>query len=435
MVLQSRPSGPLRGAIHVPGDKSISHRAVMFGAIARGTSWIHGFLPANDCQATIECMRALGATIETHSPTELSVQGVGLRGLQEPEDVLDCGGSGTTMRLLTGLLAGQGFFSVLTGNESLRRRPMDRVAIPLREMGATVLGRDRDRRPPLAVRGGNLQGIDYPLPVASAQVKSAILLAGLYADGPTVVRQPAPARDHTERLLKAQGALLQRDGLVVTIAPPEEDLFPLNITIPGDFSSAAFLLVAACLVPGSEITVEGVGVNETRTGLLDVLLEMGADIRIERRRESSGEPLADVTACYSPDLHAVEVGGDLVPRAIDEFPLIALLATQASGKTTVRDAAELRVKESDRIAAVARELHRLGARVEEHDDGFSISGPVRLQGTFVDSHDDHRLAMMLAVAGLIAAGETQVAGAKCIADSFPGFWATINSLRESPGLA
>lgn len=429
MELHSMPVGPLRGTARVPGDKSISHRAVMFGAIAEGQSWIHGFLTANDCRATVRCMRALGVTIEEHSPTELIVQGVGLHGLQEPTNVLDCGGSGTTMRLLAGLLAGQPFYSVLSGNRGLCRRPMDRVAVPLQQMGATVLGRQDGSLPPLTVRGGNLRGMEYNLPVASAQIKSAILLAGLYADGPTTVHEPGPARDHTERLFAAQGASLQRQGATVTVTPPDRPLNPLNITIPGDFSSAAFLLVAACLVPGSDVTLEGVGVNETRTGLLDILGAMGADIHVAHRRESGGEPLADVTARYSPGLRAVTIVGDLVPRTIDEFPLVALLAAHALGTTTVGDAAELRFKESDRVAAVARELHRLGVRVEEHDDGFAISGPVRLQGTRVDSYGDHRLAMMLAIAGLNAEGETRVAGASCIADSYPGFWATINSLR------
>jgi len=401
----------------------------MLGALAQGSTRIRGFLPANDCLATVRCMLALGASIEERSTTELIVQGVGASGLHEPVDVLDCAGSGTTMRLLAGILAGYPFCSVLTGNASLRTRPMDRVAMPLRKMGATVLGRDKNRLPPLTIRGDKLHGIDYTLPVASAQVKSAILLAGLHADGPTTVREPGPARDHTERLLAAQGVRVESDGGAITLTPPDGPLRPLNITVPGDFSSAAFLLVAACLVPGSEVTVRGVGINPTRTGLLDILMAMGAAIIIAHERESGGELLADVTASYSPNLQATTIAGDLVPRAIDEFPLIALLATQAQGTTVVRDAAELRVKESDRIANVIRELHRLGSRTEEGADGFAISGPTSLQGTSVDSHQDHRLAMMLAIAGLVAHGETRVSGAACIADSFPGFWATMNSLK------
>ncbi len=430
MVLTSTGAGPLRGTIYVPGDKSISHRAVMLGTLAQGTTTIRGFLPANDCLATVRCMTVLGASIEERTSTELIVQGVGARGgLREPAVVLDCAGSGTTMRLLAGILAGHPFYSVLTGNESLRARPMARVATPLRKMGATVLGRDENRLPPLTIRGGNLRGIEYTLPVASAQVKSAILLAGLYADGPTIVYEPGPARDHTERLLAAQGVRVDSEGGAITLTPPDGPLNPLNITVPGDFSSAAFLLVAACLVPGSEVTVRGVGTNPTRTGLLDIMAAMGAAISVDHERESGGELLADVTAGYSPDLRATTIGGDLVPRAIDEFPLIALLATQANGTTVVRDAAELRVKESDRIGNVIRELHRLGSRAEESADGFAISGPISLQGTAVDSHQDHRLAMMLAVAGLIAHGETRVSDAACIADSFPGFWATVNSLK------
>jgi len=430
MELIAKPIGPLRGSVHVPGDKSLSHRAVMLGALAEGTTWIHRFLPANDCLATVRCMKELGVLIKEQNPSELSVRGVGLHGLREPHDVLDCGGSGTTMRLLPGLLAGQPFYSVLTGNKSLRRRPMGRVANPLRQMGAMVLGRDENRLPPLTIRGGNLHGMDYTLPVASAQVKSAILLAGLYADRPTIVREPGPARDHTERLLIAQGVSVKREGSAITVAPPTEPLSPLNITIPGDFSSAAFPIVAACLVPGSDVTVEGVGVNETRTGLLDILAAMGADVQVTHKRTSGGEPLADVRARYSPDLRAVTVAGDLIPRAIDEFPLIALLATQATGTTVVRDAEELRVKESDRIASMAREMHRIGTKVKDTPDGFAITGPVGLQGVDVDSHQDHRLAMTLAIAGLIARGGTHISGAGCIADSFPGFWATINSLRS-----
>ncbi len=404
----------------------------MLGTLAQGTTTIRGFLPANDCLATVRCMTALGASIEERASTELVVQGVGGRGgLCEPAGVLDCAGSGTTMRLLAGILAGHPFYSVLTGNESLCTRPMDRVAIPLREMGATVLGRNEGRLPPLTIRGSKkLRGIEYTLPVASAQVKSAILLAGLYAGGPTIVHEPGPARDHTERLLAAQGVRVESDGEAITLTPPASPLNPLNITVPGDFSSAAFLLVAACLVPGSEVTVRGVGINPTRTGLLEIMAAMGAAITVDHERESGGELLADVTASYSPDLQATTIGGDLVPRAIDEFPLIALLATQAQGTTVVRDAAELRVKESDRIGNVIRELHRLGSRAQESADGFAISGPTSLQGTSVDSHQDHRLAMMLAVAALTAHGETRVSGAGCIADSFPGFWATVNSLRS-----
>ncbi len=432
MRLTVRASGPLRGRIRVPGDKSISHRALLLGAIAQGATRVENFLPAADCLATLSCVRALGIEVERTSGRELIVRGRGLRGLREPSDVLDCRGSGTTMRLLAGILAGQPFYSVLTGSEQLRRRPMGRIAEPLRRMGATVLGRQGGRLPPLTIRGGGLRGIDYALPVASAQVKSAILLAGLYAEGPTTVHEPGPARDHTERMLRAQGARIEVRGRAVTLYPGGE-LAGLEVTVPGDFSSAAFFIAAACLVPGSELVIEEVGVNPTRTGFLEVLRAMGAEVAVENRRERGGEPVADIVVRTEggdggPPLRGVEVGGELVPRMIDEFPILAVVATQAEGETVVRDAAELRVKETDRIAAIASELRKLGAHVGERPDGFVVEGPTRLVGARVDSHGDHRLAMSLAVAGLVAEGETIVEGAECIGDSFPGFeesWAAL----------
>jgi 3-phosphoshikimate 1-carboxyvinyltransferase len=355
----------------------------------------------------------------------LVVQGQGL-GLREPDDVLDCARSGTTMRLLAGLLAGQSFFSTLNGDVQLQRRPMDRVVEPLRRMGAVVRGRDGGRRPPLAIQGGHLRGIDYTLPVASAQVKSALLLAGLYADGPTTLHVPGPARDHTERMLLAMGARLEVVDLSLKIEP-EQRLEAVDVTVPGDFSAAAFLLVAALLVPGSEVTVEGVGINPTRTGLLDLLRAMGAEVVVHDECMAGGEPVADVTVCAS-ELYGAEVGGDLVVRTIDELPILAIAATQARGETVVRDAAELRVKETDRIATVVEELRRLGAEIEPRPDGFVVHGPTPLVGMAVHSHGDHRLAMALAVAGLVARGETVVHDMDCIADSFPGFEATLACL-------
>jgi 3-phosphoshikimate 1-carboxyvinyltransferase len=402
----------------VPGDKSISHRALLFGAIAEGESIVHNWLPAADCQATLKAMRALGVKVEQPSLTELVVHGRGLRGLQPPNASIDCQGSGTTMRLLAGILAGQQFVSTLDGHAGLRRRPMERVAIPLREMGAAV---ETDRgRPPLTITGGDLRGIDYHLPVASAQIKSAILLAALYAQGQTVVHQPGPARDHTERMLRAQGADLAIQDNVVTVTPRPQPLAACLLTIPADFSSAAFPLMAALLVPDASLVLEGIGVNPTRTGLLDVLSGMGADIVWLNQAEQAGEPVADLMV-RSSRLQAAEVGGETVVRMIDEFPILAVAATQAEGQTQVREAHELRVKESDRIAAVATELRAMGASIAEQDDGFVVHGPTRLHGAHVHSHGDHRLAMGLAVAGLIAAGETVVEGAEVIADSFPGF--------------
>jgi len=430
-------SAPLRGRVCVPGDKSISHRALMFGALADGESRIEGFLPSGDCLATLGCLRALGTEIEpAPSPsqgeepalspskgwgggqaTTLTIHGRGLHGLQRPAAPLDCARSGTTMRLLAGILAGQSFDCVLTGDPQLLARPMRRVTEPLRAMGAEI--EDTDGCAPLATSGRRLHGMDHALGVASAQVKSALLLAGLYADGPTVVRQLAPARDHTERMLAAMGADVAVDGLDVTLKPVDF-LSPNSLVVPGDVSSAAFPLVAAALIEGSEVTVEGVGVNPTRTGLLDVLRAMGAEIALENARVQGGEPVADVTVRAS-SLRGIEVGGNTVVRAIDEFPALAVAATQASGVTRVRDAAELRVKETDRIAVIVEGLRTMGARIEPQADGFIVEGPTPLKGAAVDSHSDHRLAMALAVAGMIAEGETVVENAECIADSFPGF--------------
>ncbi len=421
IVVQS--GGPLRGRIGVPGDKSISHRALILGAIAEGTSRVENFLPAADCRATLRAVRALGIEVKEQSPTALIVHGRGLHGLREPDDVLDCVRSGTTLRFLAGLLAGQPFFSVLGGAAQLRRRPMGRIVEPLRRMGATILGRQGGRLPPLAIRGGGLRALDYTLPVASAQVKSALLLAGLYADGPTTLRVPGPARDHTERMLVAMGAHLDGEIWNLEIKPAER-LEPLDVTVPGDFSSAAFPLVAAVLVAGSEVVIEGVGVNPTRTGLLDVLRAMGADPAVENERLVGGEQVADLVVRASA-LRGTTVGGETVVRMIDEFPLLAVAATQAQGETIVRDAAELRVKETDRIAVVVAELRRLGAEIEARPDGFVVHGPTPLRGATVHSHGDHRLAMALTVAGLLAQGETVVQDVDCIADSFPGFVRTL----------
>lgn len=469
-----RPSGPLHGSTAVPGDKSITHRALMLASLAEGETVVRGWVPAEVCLATLRCMTALGAEISEQKPddqkpgffgADLLIRGRGLHGLTEPEDVLHCAGSGTTIRLLAGLLAGQPFTSVLTGTEPLRRRPMGRVAEPLRLMGATILGRRDGKLAPLAIRGGNLHGIAYTLPVASAQVKSAILLAGLFAQGETVVREPGPSRDHTERMLaefevevkvEAEGR-----GAAVRVAGGQRLVGGKTLTIPGDFSSAAFPLVAATIVPGSEVRLIGVGVNPTRTGLLDLLVAMGAGVSVgvweygamgdtetRRRREhfptsprppfpasshprvsasGHGEPLADLTVRHSP-LRATEAAGDLIVRTIDEFPIFAVAATQAEGITTVREAEELRVKESDRIASVAAELRKMGAAIEERPDGMIVRGPTRLHGALVECHRDHRLAMALAVAGLVADGETVVRGAEAINDSFPGFAETMRAL-------
>jgi 3-phosphoshikimate 1-carboxyvinyltransferase len=425
----------LRGRARVPGDKSLSHRGLILGATAQGVTQVKGFLPSADCLATLRCLRGLGVRIEETSPAgedgpprlDVQVWGEGLERLAEPEDVLDCGGSGTTMRLLVGVLAGRPIVSVLTGNARLRQRPMGRVVAPLRQMGAQIMGRSGGRLPPLTIQGGRLRGVDYTLPVASAQVKSAILLAALSADGPTVVREPGPARDHTERMLQAQGANLRVEGRTITLTPGDAPLRPLAFTVPGDISSASFLVVAACLAPSSEIRIEEVGLNPTRTGLLDVLREMGADITTLNRRQMAGEETGDLLVRAGP-LRGAEIGGELVVRMIDEFPVLAVAATQAEGITTVRDAAELRVKESDRISATVGELRKMGARIEERPDGFVVEGPTPLQGAVVEGRGDHRLAMALTVAGLIASGETKLLGAEYIGDSFPQFAPTLRGL-------
>ena len=420
----------LSGAFHPPGDKSVSHRVALMSLLARGETIVSGYSPCQDCASTLAAVKLLGGDVISSSDG-LCLKGLG--GALGESAAIDCGNSGTTMRLLMGILAGRPGRFELDGDESLRRRPMERVAAPLRLMGAKV--DCADGRPPVRIDGGGLKGFEYELPVASAQVKSAILLAGLYAEGPTTVHEPGPARDHTERMLRAQGARIEVRGRAVTLYPGGE-LAGLEVTVPGDFSSAAFFIAAACLVPGSELVIEEVGVNPTRTGFLEVLRAMGAEVAVENRRERGGEPVADIVVRTEggdggPPLRGVEVGGELVPRMIDEFPILAVVATQAEGETVVRDAAELRVKETDRIAAIASELRKLGAHVEERPDGFVVEGPTRLVGARVDSHGDHRLAMSLAVAGLVAEGETIVEGAECIGDSFPGFEETLRGLVNS----
>lgn len=427
---------PLRGTLRVPADKSISHRAAILGALADRDVRIENYLQSETTHATLNCLRALGVDLEQTDSTTLLIHGRGLRSLREPRDVLFCEGSGTTMRLLAGICAGQSFLSLLDGTPALKRRPMARVVEPLRTMGATILAREDGRLPPLAIRGGRLRGIDYTLPVASAQVKSAILLAGLFADSPTTVREPSLSRDHTERMLKACGAEIenQKSKIENRLHPTSNLQFPTSISIPNDFSSAAFFIVGALLLPQSEMCIERVGVNPTRTGLLDALARMGSQIKIENAGEESGEPVAEVIVRASEPLRAVEISGDEVPRLIDEFPIFAVAATQARGESLVRDAQELRVKESDRIATLAQELRKMGAQIEERADGFSIAGPTPLRGARVSAHQDHRLAMSLAIAGLIARGETTIEGWECVADSFPDFAETLRaaSLRSEP---
>lgn len=427
MNLRVRPVARLEGDVTVPGDKSVSHRAALLGALADGTTEIDGFLEAEDCLRSLRAVEALGAQVSRLGPGRYRLAGAGERGLREPDDVIDCGNSGTTARLLMGVLAAQPFWTLLTGDVSLRRRPMGRVAEPLRRMGATVVGRAGGTRLPLAVGGvAATAAVEHVSPVASAQVKSAVLLAGLRARGPVTVVEPAASRDHTERLLREFGATVEsRPGRVTLVPGP---LRAARVRVPGDVSSAAFLLVAALVVPAARVTVHGVGINPTRTGLLDMLDAMGA--RLQTRPEASipgGEPVASVTASAVP-LHGGRVAGALVPRLIDEVPALAVAALAARGDTLIADAAELRVKESDRIAALAKELGKMGAAIEERPDGMRITGGAELAGARVSSGGDHRMAMALAVAGLAARGETVVEDAACIATSFPDFVALVNRL-------
>lgn len=427
-----RPARRLRGELRVPGDKSISHRALILNAIAEGEATITNLGPGSDCASTIRCLRALGVPIEQPQPGgPVTVVGRGLNGLREAEDVLDAGNSGTSMRLLAGLLAGQPFLSVLTGDASLRSRPMKRVIDPLRMMGALLWGRRDDTLPPIVVRGGRLQGIDYTLPVASAQLKSALLLAGLYAEGPTIVREPRPTRDHTERMLRAQGARLDVGGGEVGLTPGNP-LASVSVHVPGDISSAAFWLVAAVIHPDAEIVVRDVGINPGRTGVLEALHLMGADLEVRGQGERCGEPVADLVA-RSSSLRGVVIGGSLVPRLIDEIPVLAVAAAFAEGETRFQDAEELRVKETDRARAVATELGRLGADVQELPDGLVVRGRGRLSGGSCRSFGDHRMAMAMAVAGLVADGEVGIEGAGAADVSYPGFWEDLSRVSGEAG--
>ena len=433
MNLTIRPQkSPLRGRISVPGDKSISHRAVILAAAAEGSSVIRNWLPAGDTLATLEAVRALGVKIETAPQSAqawtLRIEGRGLYGLQAPVRALDCRNAGTGFRLLAGLMAGQSFPVVLDGSEQLRKRPMRRIIEPLTEMGAKIEA--NDGRAPLSIRPSALTGSSYAMRVASAQVKSAILLAGLYATAETRVFQPGPARDHTERMLRAMGVPLEEEAgwiILQEAAGGSRKLDPLDLTVPGDISSAAFPLVAAAIVPHSEITITNVGANETRTGLLDMLRAMGANFTIENERITGGETAVDLTVRFD-ELHATDVGGETVVRGIDEFPIWAVAATQAAGESSVSGAAELRVKEVDRISVFAGELGKMGVPITERADGFTVSGPLRLHGAVMDSHDDHRLAMSLAVAGLAGDSPTTILDAECARDSFPGFVETMAAI-------
>ena len=439
-----RSAGPLRGTVRVPGDKSIGHRAVIFGSLARGRCVVRGLAGGEDNRSTIACFREMGVDIQLDGDTAV-IEGVGLRGLSMPKGVLDCGNSGTTMRLLAGLVSAQRFGTRLVGDASLSRRPMGRVVGPLRARGAHIAGSDREGRavkegeecfPPLSiaplVEGEQLAGLEYDMPVASAQVKSCLLLSGLYAAGPTVLREPVVSRDHTERMLGELGVPIQTAGSVVMLDPSADEWSggwdPFEWEGPGDLSSAAFLLAAAQLVEGSRVRLEGVGVNPTRTGLLDAMRLMGVPVQQETREEGAGgEPRADLTTSPGRPRRTL-LGGELLVRMIDEVPAFCALAVAAAGTTEIRDARELRVKESDRIAAMAAVLGAFGVPHEELEDGLRIEGGGSLQGATVESRGDHRIAMAAAVLGMAAEGETVIEDVDCVATSFPTFAETFRSL-------
>jgi 3-phosphoshikimate 1-carboxyvinyltransferase len=427
--LTVKPLRKIKTEIHVPGDKSISHRAIMIGSLANGETVIHGFLPSADCMATVDCFRRLGIDIKGDK-NKVVVKGKGLKGLSQPKGELDVGNSGTTIRLTTGILAGQDFMSTITGDESIQRRPMLRIVNPLREMGASIEGKVKNGQvyTPLKISVGKLSSIRYELPVASAQVKSAVLLAGLFADGVTTVVEKNQARDHTERMLDYFGARIKLRGLSTQIQGKNE-FDGAEIDIPGDLSSASFFMVAGLLVPNSKLSIRNVGVNPTRTGIIDVLHRMGAKLEVQDEEIVSEEPRANVVAS-STGLSSAAISGEIIPRIIDEIPIIAVAATQAKGKTEIRDARELRVKESDRIATISSELKKLGAKIEELEDGMIIEGPTKLKGTTVKSYGDHRVAMAMAIAGLIAEGETTIEDTACIETSFPGFEKILKGLSK-----
>ncbi|HZF25288.1 MAG TPA: 3-phosphoshikimate 1-carboxyvinyltransferase [Steroidobacteraceae bacterium] len=417
LAYRVQPVRAVRGTLAVPGDKSISHRALMLAGIADGRTSVGGFLESEDCLATLAAMRALGVPVARTAPESVAIDGVGLRGLKGSATALDMGNSGTAMRLLTGLLAGQRFDSELIGDASLMRRPMERVASPLREMGARI--DTQSGRPPVRISGNaELRAIRYQVPVASAQVKSAILLAGLYARGTTVLTEPAVTRDHSERMLQAFGVRVQMQGRNIELEPPNR-LQACHIDVPGDFSSAAFFIVAACLAAEGVLTLRNVGINPSRTGLLDALRLMGAEIRIVRERAAGAEPVADIEI-ERRELHGAAIPAELVPLAIDEFPALFVAAACARGETLVTGAEELRVKESDRIATMAEGLQTLGVRTAVHADGMRVFGG-RMGGGRIDSHGDHRIAMAFAIASVRAEQPIEIADVGNVATSFPGF--------------
>lgn len=417
-------SKAIKKTITIPGDKSISHRSVMLGSLANGTTHVHGFLTGEDCLSTIACFKKMGIEIELDG-TDVTVHGKGLNGLKAPTETLDVGNSGTTLRLMTGILSAQPFSCTVTGDSSIQKRPMDRVEKPLKQMGAEITGHGGEKiLAPLHITGHSLKGTHYTLPVASAQVKSAIILAGLYAEGKTVITEPEATRDHTEIMLNHFGADIKRNGNDITVTPVKE-LYAKEIFVPGDISSAAYFMVLGAVCPDSDITIKNVGINPTRTGIITVLENMGANITLLNERTVSGEKVADINVKYTPSLKSTTVEGDIIPKLIDEIPVIAVAACFAEGTTVIKDAQELKVKESNRIKTVVNELKKFGADIEETDDGMIIKGKCSLKGAVCDSHNDHRIAMSMAVAGIMAEGSTTIKDSQCVDISFPTFFSLL----------
>ncbi|WP_425061107.1 3-phosphoshikimate 1-carboxyvinyltransferase 1 [Sporomusa carbonis] len=428
-IINIKPTNSLAGKVDIPGDKSISHRSIMLAGLADTPVTVTNFLHAADCWSTIDCMRKLGVTVAQDTAGVLTVTGRGFYGLSEPHDVLDAGNSGTTIRLLTGLLAAQPFFTVLTGDASLRKRPMARVITPLSKMGLKITGREQSRYAPLAISPAEqVIGIEYDMPVASAQVKSALLLAALFATSSTVINEPMPSRDHTERMLETFGVPVKRTGTAITIEPVEGLTAPESINVPGDISSAAFWLIAASIIPNSQLILVNVGINPTRTGILDVLKQMGANITVTNERWSGREPVADIVV-RSAKLNGVIIEPEIIPRLVDEIPVLAVAALFAEGQTVVQGAEELRVKETDRLRAIALELGKMGAKITETTDGLVIKGPQKLNFAICHSHHDHRMAMALAVAGIAAQG-VEIEEPSCVKISYPDFFAVLSRLRQ-----
>jgi len=424
------PGKPLKGTLRVPSDKSISHRAVMLGSINEGIVKIKNFLYSEDCLRTLNAFRELGVSIK-EKENAIFIEGKGKRSLREPSNVIDLGNSGTSIRLISGILSGQPFYSVLTGDEYLRRRPMDRIAIPLRMMGAEIYGREKGKFPPLTIIGKEkLKGIEFKSPKASAQVKSCILLAGLFTDEPVSVTEPAKSRDHTERMLKAFGVDIVINGLSVSLGRNRILRKNLEIDVPADISSAAFFMVAAAITPNSKVILKDVILNPTRTGIIDVMEKMNARIYINNRKEVSGEYVGDITVEYSPHLQATTISGEIIPRLIDEIPAISILATQAEGQTLIKDAGELRVKESDRIRSTVENLKLIGANAEELPDGLIIRGKSKLKGGKVKSFGDHRIVMAFAIAGLISEEGVEIDNIESINTSYPSFFSDLDKLRR-----